>query len=164
MVDLAQQISGLEDIDAIEAMDYVARWMRDEAQREGKISAEILGEIGDEQAATKILSEIFPELSGPLKETLAADESQKGRIARNYLLFLAEEERYAPKVQEALDRPSCRGEPLSSLVIITGIIFLLSLEFEIEYENVNGERHVRWRFARKATPVEIVEKILGREK
>ena len=143
MSDLAQQISGLEDIDAIEAMDYVARWMQDEAQREGKIPAEIL-------------SEMFPELSGPLQETLAADESQRGRIARNYLLFLAEDGRYAPKAQEALDRPATRSL-LATMAGAAAIYFLLSLEVDFEYEKIGDERHKKLRIHRKSAPLDMIE-------
>ena len=163
MADLAQQISGLEDIDAIEAMDYVARWMQDEAQREGKIPAEILDKIGDEQAATEILSEMFPEFSGPLQETLAADESQRGQIARNYLLFLAEDGRYAPKAQEALDRPATRSL-LATMAGAAAIYFLLSLEVDFEYEKIGDERHKKLRIHRKSAPldmIEVVKRILG---
>ncbi len=78
MADLAQQIIDLEDIEAIGAMDYLARWMQDVVQKEGKIPAEILDEIADEQAAIEILSEMFPEQSNSLQETLAADENQRG--------------------------------------------------------------------------------------
>lgn len=163
MADLTQQISGLEDIEAIEAMDYVARWTRDEVQREGKISAEILGEIGDEQAATEILSEIFPELSGPLQEKLAANESQRGLIAQNYLLILAEDERYASKVQEALDRPATRSL-LTTMAGAAAIYFLLGLEFEFEYEKTGDEKRKKLMVSRKSAPldmIEVVKRILG---
>jgi hypothetical protein len=163
MADLAQQISDLEDIEAIEAMDYVARWVQYEVQREGKIPAEILDEIGDEQAATEILSEMFPELSGPLQETLAADESQRGRIARNYLLFLAEDERYAPKVKGALDRP-VNKELLATMAGAAAIYFLLGLEFELEYEKRGDEWRKKLRISRKSAPldmIEVVKRILG---
>lgn len=159
MAYLTQQISSLEDADAVEAVDYVTKWVKYEVQKKGKMPAKILEEIADEQAATEILSEMFPELSGPLHETLAADESQKEQIARNYLLFLAEDERYAPKVQEALNRPSTKFEPLTTIAIASGVVFLLSLKFDIEYVNV--KRHVRLRIAREPTPVNIVGKIIG---
>lgn len=167
MVDLAQQISALENTDAIEAMDYLARWMRDEAQRGGRIPPEILGQIANEQAATQILSEIFPEFSGKLEETLAADQSQRGRIARNYLLFLAEDERYVPKVQEALDRPSTRAEPLTIATVAFGIInflFVRGLEFEYEYEEVGDTRRKKLRISWKPATHDLIEdlkRILG---
>jgi len=163
MMKLTQQISGLEDIDAIEAMDYVARWMRDEAQRWGRIPPEILDEIGDERAATEILSEMFPEISDLSKVTLAADENQRGRIARNYLLFLTEDEHYAPKVQEALDRPATRSL-LATMAGAAAIYFLLSLEVDFEYEETRAERHKKLRIYRKSAPldmIEVVKRILG---
>ncbi len=167
MADLAQQIIDLKDIEAIGAMDYLARWMQDVVQKEGKIPAEILDEIADEQAAIEVLSETFPEQSNSLQETLAADEKQRGQIARNFLLFLAENERYAPKVQEALDRPSTRVEPLTAVTVVGGIIsFLLGrgLEFEYVYEEVGDERHKKLRIYWKSAPlgmIEAVKRILG---
>jgi len=163
MANLAQQISGLEDFDAIDAMDYVARWMQDEVQRVGKIPAEILDEIGDEEGATEILSEMFPKLSGPLQETLTADESQRGLFARNYLLILAEDERYASKVQEALDRPATRSL-LATMAGAAAIYFLLSLEVDFEYEVTGDERHKKLKVSRKSAPldmIEVVKRILG---
>ena len=163
MADLAQQIIDLEDIEAIGAMDYVARWMQAVVQKEGKIPAEILDKIADEQAAIEILSEMFPEQSNSLQETLAADEKQRGQIARNFLLFLAENENYAPKVQEAIDRPITRGL-LTTMAGAAAIYFLLGLEFEFKYEVVGDERHKELRISRKSAPldmIEVVKRILG---
>jgi hypothetical protein len=106
---------------------------------------------------------MFPEISDLSKVTLAADENQRGRIARNYLLFLTEDEHYAPKVQEALDRPATRSL-LATMAGAAAIYFLLSLEVDFEYEETRAERHKKLRIYRKSAPldmIEVVKRILG---
>lgn len=166
MADLAQQISKLDDIEAIGAAGYVAGWMKKETLKTQALPREALDEIRDDQAAIKILSEMFPELSDSLHEesSLSASERLRGQRARNFLLFLAENERYALKVHEAIDRPFPKGEPITTITVAAGILYLLSIEFEIEHEEIVGGQKRRWRLARKSPLsdlIEMIRRILG---
>lgn len=161
MENLTQRISELTNREAIQASSYVAEWMQQKLREEQKLPEELQRTITDDQAVD-LLSEEFTDLSHLLQQaSLSADESQRGQIARNLLLILSEDEQYAPIVQEALDQLIFKAEPITMMAVAAGIVFLLSLEFEIESEEVNGKRKLRWRVGRKATPGEIVKKVLS---
>lgn len=161
MTNLTQHISRLTDREAIQAASYVAEWMQEKLQQEQKLPAELQGKITDNQAA-ELLGEAFMDLSSSLQQaSLTAEESQRGRIARGLLLVLAEDERYAAKAQEASDQLVFKVEPVTMMAVAAGIVFLLSLEFEVEYELVDGKRRLRWRIGKKATPTEVIKKVLS---
>ncbi len=161
MPNLTQHISELTDREAIQAASYVTEWMQQKLKQDQKLPTELQGVVTDDQAAD-LLGEAFADLSDPLQQaSLTANESQRGQIARNLLLVLAEDEQYASIVQEAMDQLIFKFEPVTAMAVAAGIVFLLSLEFEVEVEEVNGKKKLRWRIARKATPTEIVKKVLS---
>jgi hypothetical protein len=44
---------------------------------------------------------------------------------------------------------------------ISGIVFLLSLDFEAEYDESDGKRRIHWKITKKSTPLNVIEQILG---
>lgn len=161
MPNLTQHISELTDREAIQAASYVTEWMQIKLKQEQKLPTQLHGLVTDDQAAD-LLSEVFADLSGPLQQTsLTANESQRGQIARNFILVLAEDEQYVSIVQEAIDQLIFKFDPVTTMAVAAGIVFFLSLEFEVEVENVNGEKKIRWRIGKKSTPTEIVKNVLS---
>src|ERR1700731_2393369 len=159
MANLKQSISELTDQKGIQAASYVTKWMQQKLRQDQRLPAELQGIVTDDQAVD-LLGEAFADLSDPLQQaSLTANESQRGQIARNLLLVLADDEQYAPVVQEAIDQLIFKCEALTMMAVAAGIVFLLSLQFEVEVEEVNGKRKVRWKIGRKATANKIVEKV-----
>ena len=162
MTDLIQRIVNLTDQDAIESANYVTYWMLDEVQCRGRLPEEILNKITNNKDAIELLIELFPEQSISLQEAfLTEDIRQQGHVARRFLVVLAKRKQFAFKVLEALDKPRLLLEPLTTIAIASGIVFFLSLEFEFEYENIEGKRKFRWRIHHKGTQTKAVTDLLG---
>lgn len=160
MSSLIQEISQLSDAQAIKAASYFTRWMQEKLRQDGKLPIELESQITDNEAAL-LLKEEFKDLSNQIQQaSLAASESQRGRIAKNLLLVMGEDEVYKEKVQESLDQLVFATDPITVMAVAAGIVFLLSLEFEVECEEIEGKRKCRWKLSKKATPNEVIKKIL----
>ncbi len=134
-MDLGNRVSKISDEEALDAFSYMASWMGEQAKMEGKLTA-----IPDDRGALEMLGTALPELVGPLKN-LSDNENQKARVARNVLLFMVEQDCYTSKVEEAIDRPALRGDPLT-VGLSTGFFLLLLLEFELKYIDKKGGKRV----------------------
>jgi hypothetical protein len=160
MTSLNQEISQLSDDVAIKVVSYFSRWMQKKLRQEDRLPAELENQITDDEAAL-VLEEAFKDLSNQIQQSsLAASESQRGRIARNILLVMGENEIYKKEVEKAIDQSSFATDPITVMAVAAGIVFLLSLEFEVECEEVDGKRKCKWKLSKKATPTEVIEKIL----
>jgi hypothetical protein len=160
MTSLNQEISQLSDDDAIKAVSYFSRWMQEKLRQDGRLPVELENQITDDEAAL-VLEEAFKDLSNQIQQSsLAASESQRGRIARNLLLAIGENEIYKENVKEAVDQVSFVADPITVMAVAAGIVFFLSLEFEVECEEIDGNRKCRWKLSKKATPTKVIEKIL----
>jgi len=108
-IDLENRIYKISDEEALEVVDYVGNWMSEKARMGGMLAT--IEAIPDDRSSIEILRNFLPELDGSLKEIY--DSYQNAKIARNTLLFMAEQNSYATKVEEAIDRPALRGEPIT---------------------------------------------------
>jgi hypothetical protein len=161
MSSLIQEISQLSDAQAIKAASYFTGWMQEQLRQDGKLPIELENQITDDEAAL-LLGEEFKDLSNQIQQaSLAASESQRGRIARNLLLVVGEDEIYKKKVQESLDQLLFATDPITVMAVAAGIVFFLSLEFKVECEEIEGKKKCQWELSRKATSTEVIKQILG---
>lgn len=154
MRDLRQRISELTDDESLGAVDYLANWMKEKANREDILPADYA--ITNDQAVIDILGQTLPETTDYLKEILM--DERKGQIARKLLLFMSENKSYTSKIEEALDRPNLR-EPLT-LSLGSAILIFLILEFDLEYVDIKSGK--RFRISKKSPTLELIKELLGR--
>lgn len=159
MISLKQSIESLDDDDALEVVNYLARWMQNDVELSKKIPSEIL-EIADscqqDIQASKIL------MSNALEYDVSLN-CNEGQIARNLLATMAKNKEYISKIQEAINHPRLRID--SGTLLYVAILFFLTIEFEYEYETGNGDSKKRFRIGRKSTPSvvrDLLDKILGK--
>jgi hypothetical protein len=153
--DLRKRISESTDEEALEAISYISNWMAERAKVEGRLTNTDV--ILDDQAALEILGHAFPELAAPLS-AISHNDKIKARTAKNLLLFIAEQKDYAFKVEDALDRPILRSDPLT-MGLSTGMLLLLFLEFELKYMDTKGGKSLK--ISKKSPILEILMRILG---
>jgi hypothetical protein len=153
-MELRNRISKISDEETLEAVSYVANWMEDQARMDGKLAA--TEAIPDDRSAIEILCSVLPELADSLKEIY--DNDHNAKIARNVLLFMAEQDSYAAKVEEAIDRPALRGEPFT-VGLSTIILLLLVLEFDLKYTDKKSGKSLY--LSKKSQIMELLMKILG---
>lgn len=161
MDNLTQRLSALSDREAVQAASYVTEWMQQQLREERKLPPEFESQFTDDEAAD-MLVDVFRDVAGPLNQArLSAAECERAQIARSFLSALSQDERYAAVVHEAVEQLVYKAEPITTMAIAAGIVFLLTLEFDFEYTDVDGKRKLRWRLSRKASPIELVGKVLG---
>jgi hypothetical protein len=160
MNDLKQRIGSLEDNDALEAVNYLAKWMQNDDLLSKKIPSEAIEIAKDDKLDKNALKDM---LLDDIKYDISTS-SNEGQIARNLLMVMAEENKYAPKVQEALDRPSLRLDP-GTLLLYAAILFFLTIEFDYRQKSSNGKSEKSLRIVRKVTPsaaIALIDRIFGK--
>ncbi len=153
-MDLGDKIAGISDEEALETVSYIANWMGEQAKMEGKLP--VTEALPNDRLALDVLSDALPELADSLKEI--HDNDHNAKIAKNMLSFMAEQNNYAAKVEEAIDRPSLRGEPFA-LGLGTAFLLFLVLEFELRYTDKKAGKSLY--LAKKSQIMELLMKILG---
>jgi hypothetical protein len=83
----------------------------------------------------------------------------RGRAARRVLEHFAGDERLAPRVESwlASNRPVLL-EPVTTALILAGIVTALSLDIEVSYEVDNGKKKTRVVVKKKPTVASILDK------
>jgi len=52
-------------------------------------------------------------------------------------------------------------EPITTTLILAGIVVVLSTSVKIEYENKDGKKHLKVSVDKKATPASLIKKVLS---
>lgn len=161
LADLRTRIAALSYKHAIKVAAFVTQFMQDELRQRQDMPAELLGTGLTDDEAVNLLGNAFPEFSTAFdqaRSTAAIDE--RGKIARNLLLILAEETRYAETIEKGIDQLQFVADPITWMAVGAGIVFLLSIKFNVTSKMVDGKRRVEWEVSRDATPIEVVMKLL----
>jgi hypothetical protein len=162
MKDLSTRILGLSDEEVIESANYAIKLMEKEAIKKHIITSEFKDYIIGTDGAIEVLSEAFPDVSEQLKEAVFTKQSKEAAlISKRLLLYMAQQESHKSQVQEALDIPRLLVCDPLTVMAISGIVFLLSLDFEAEYDESDGKRRIHWKITKKSTPLNVIEQILG---
>ncbi|KAF0248489.1 MAG: hypothetical protein FD167_2110 [bacterium] len=174
MSGLNQQVASLTDEQVIKVIRYLTTEMQEEFKKqEEEIDFGCLDDNNEiiENNCVALLQEAFPEYSDSLNGLLPVrnDEMRdqnRAKVARNLIIFMAEEKKYATKVTIALEKsPQINHEPITWILVAATVVFLLSLEGEVKGEKntENGKEKTKWswKITRKATPVSIIKKLLG---
>jgi hypothetical protein len=155
--DEVQGITELDDRGAIDSVSYLINWIKICLKERSLQVSDVEWDSINEQLALEILTEAFPDASMSLSKMIST-ENLEGQLARKFLLYLYQREQYMSKVKEALHRPILKGEPLT-VAVITCILFFLTLEFDFEYEEINGQERKKIRISRKAISAEALDSL-----
>lgn len=150
METLEQRISKLTNEETIEAISYMGKWMHTQLHKKGEIKSQLADDIKTDQDAMEILMNIIPEPQ--IIDLSTANEGRKVELSRSILLLFANNNRYKSHLEEAINRPVLRLEPLTSIGLVSVVLFILSLELELEYEEKGGK--TRKKFRAKFKPVQ----------
>lgn len=84
------------------------------------------------------------------------------KAIRLILLQAAEDEELGPKLKAFIEskRPTLL-EPVTSALVLAGIILVLSTRVEIKYEKENGKTHVKVHVEKSSTSNKLLEKFFG---
>lgn len=152
MPELSDQISQLNDQEAVQAAAYLAKCLQAAVQAEGGAPVQ----LDDGQAAT-MLSEAFSGLSSELDQIRPdADAALRGQAARNLLSLCAEDPDLSQHVQDSLDQLAFKFEPFTMMAIAAGVVFLLQLKFKVKRHDGKLDFEV----SKEATGEEIIKKVL----
>jgi len=114
---------------------------------------------GDLAAAVRELASDLGESIERLGEPAPID---RPRAVRLILIAIAEDSDLQPRLLAWFSsaRPTLL-EPVTSALILAGIVMVLSTDIKVHYEMTNGKRHLQISVEKKATPNEIIQKIFG---
>lgn len=158
MDDLFSSIARLNDRQAIQAAAWATEAIWRQLQQTADLPELLRGnQLTDDQAVDQ-LSLAYPDLASSLEHArIEADEQERGRVARAFLLVAAEQGN-SGVVADALEQAQFVFPPvLLGMAVAAGIVFLLSVHFKVQSKG--GK--LSWEVSRDSTPKEIVEKILN---
>lgn len=101
-----------------------------------------------------ILGDAFPTLSKSIMQSETADLEIKGKIAKNFLSTLAEEQKYSILVENTINNPE-RFDPITLMIVTSAVVFILQTEFHASYKDGKLEIDVR----KKETSEDLIKKI-----
>src|SRR5258708_28135484 len=108
----------------------------------------------DSSQAASILREDFPEL-GDLNMYPSDKE------LRAFLADLSEVPEYEPHLRAALEHRLVAFAPgMEAVALSTLVVFLLSLDFKLEFKRKSGKSELHLKASKKPTPIPLVRAIL----
>ncbi len=162
LTDLRTRITALSNKDAIKVAAFVTQSMQTELRQRQELRPELLGTILTDDEAANLLSNVFPEFSIAFEQTRStARLDERGMIAKNLLLVLSEQTRYAVRIEQGIEQLQFVADPITWMAVAAGLVFLLSIKFSVSSKVIEGKRRVEWEVSRDATPLEVVMKVLG---
>jgi hypothetical protein len=83
-------------------------------------------------------------------------------LAREILLMMADDDQLRPRVESAVgEQRSTLFEPVTTALIMTGIVIALSTHITISYEDRDGKKYVSVVVEKKTSDKGIIKKILS---
>lgn len=92
----------------------------------------------------------------------AVDQPVGVKVVRETLLELADDRNFAPQLEAWIDgaRPSLL-EPVTSALMLAGIILVLSANVDVGYKNVDGKKSFWFNIKKKPTSDSLLKKFFG---
>jgi hypothetical protein len=87
---------------------------------------------------------------------------QQSKAIRVLLTELAEHEKFGPELEAWIDGARMTMfEPVTTALVLTGIVLVLSTDVKIEYKKENGKRKFAFALKKSPTSEKILEKFFG---
>ncbi len=151
---LQDDVKALSDDDALACLNGVLKGLA--AQ-----SPELEGLFAQPAEMDRAIREIPQAAGQPSLLGLKVDPQQRAEAARQVLAVMADGD-LAPRVRAYLDgaRPKML-EPVSTALIVAGVVALLSTQFEGEVKQEDGQTSWHFKFKKDPTSESILKQILG---
>lgn len=96
------------------------------------------------------------------EQIIEAGSQNQHESMRLILIELAGTEEFGPKIEAWIDNErNTLLEPVTTALVLGGIIFALSSSIHFEYENVNGKKKLKVSFSKKPTSESLLKKFFG---
>jgi hypothetical protein len=152
-MDRAEIIANLTDDQATKCLNCM---LKDFAEREGDLAQVITSDAP--AAITTIASRVLDDADA---ERLGSIRPDDPRMVKLILRLMAGDKRFAERLDGCLARRDTLIEPITTAIVMAGLVILLSTHVKISYENKQGKKHLKVFFEKTSTPKEILKKILG---
>ncbi len=118
--------------------------------------AELLNSPGEMEKIVGMAAPGFKQSFSKLKEVITQEQP---RAIRVLLIEMAEDPSLSVRLEAWLKtaRPKLL-EPVTSALVLAGIIMVLSAHINIEYENNDGKKHLKVKVEKNPTTSKILEK------
>ena len=152
-MELHQEIAKLSDTEAERCLNVLVKQIADadpdlqDILSSPTLTAEAVQSVGAQTGA------------GSLSEAAVKDRS--GAI-RAILQEAADDPALAPRLEAWLSGPrALLLEPITTTLILAGVVVALSTHVKIEYENKGGKKHFKIKVEKKASSKSIIQKVLS---
>ena len=148
-MNLTKQIRGLDNEAATKCLALVRKSLEDDP------------EYGTVIASPDQAKEVLDKL-GAKANDLSAVADTDPELARKILLMMVDDDELRPRVEAALEKQRYTlFEPVTTALILSGIVILLSTHIKVKYENRDGKKHVSVAVEKKPTDKTIIKKIIS---
>lgn len=153
--ELKQKIQEMDNDQAERCLQALVRQRVEDAQQLADViaSPEVLGDLITDAAAQ------IGEAVTAVHEPTGAD---KDRAVRQILDALAGDEIIRPRLSAWIATArSTRIDPITSSIVLAGIVMGLSTHFEVEVQRANGKTKVNVHIEKKPTSAALIAKFFG---
>jgi len=148
-MDMTKRINCLSDSEALRACGYISNWLWSNQKAFEGLSERTTAEIKDDTIFIELLNEIAMEIGYDINTLSTVDNKTRSDIARKFLHVLFETN--PNKVEESLDCPTFKAEPISTMLLFAGIVLFLSTEIEyLDEIDKDGRRRRKIKVLKKA--------------
>lgn len=148
-----ETIADLTDDQAAKCLQCM---LKDYVEREGDIAQVIASDAST--AIATIATKTLDEIDRKRLENISADDPV---VVKQILRLMAGDPRFAERLDGCLARRNTLIEPVTTALVMAGLVILLSTHVKISYEDKQGKKHLKILLEKASTPKEILKKILG---
>jgi hypothetical protein len=95
------------------------------------------------------------------RKQLAGVNANDPLLVRQILQLMASDKSFGEQLEGCLGRRKTLIEPVTTALVMAGLIILLSTHVKISYENKNGEKNLKVSVDKPSAPKELIKKVLG---
>jgi hypothetical protein len=122
----------------------------------------IAGALGSPDELRDAIATAAADLGNDVGAVHELAGTEREDAVRLVLAALVERDDTRPRVQGALTNlRHTRVDPVTAAVVLAGVVLVLSTEFEIQYEDVDGKKKLKLLIRKKATPPAILAKLFA---
>jgi hypothetical protein len=110
----------------------------------------------------EVIKAAFVEDGTGIEQISDVSPQDRPRAVRMLLVEIAENDELGPKLRALLEggRPTLL-DPITTSLVLAGIVLVLSTNVEIGYEKKNGKKHFKIRVKKNATQPELLKKFFS---
>jgi hypothetical protein len=150
---IAETIAKLTDDQAANCLQCI---LKGYAEREQQLTEVITTDAPKAMAAIAV--ELLDDAG---RKQLAGVNANDPLLVRQILQLMASDKSFGEQLEGGLGRRKTLIEPVTTALVMAGLIILLSTHVKISYENKNGEKNLKVSVDKPSAPKELIKKVLG---